>query len=59
MSVDKIALRMMRCPNCGSKHIDAFSDAYWFLCRDCGYQSDAYSDECEAINAFLGRKKKK
>lgn len=49
---------MMRCPNCGSKHIDAFSDAYWFLCRDCGYQSDAYSDECEAINAFLGRKKR-
>jgi ribosomal protein L37AE/L43A len=49
---DKIALRMMKCPKCGSKHIDEFEDDYWFLCRDCGYNSPACADEAEAISAF-------
>ena len=52
--MDKIALRMMKCPKCGSKHIDEFDkELYWFLCRDCGYNSPAYHDEARAINAFL------
>ena len=58
--MDKIALRMMRCPKCGSKHIDAFGNMletrrdvlYWFMCRDCGYNSPAYHDEARAISAF-------
>lgn len=50
---DKIALRMMRCPKCGGKHIDEFERAYWFLCRDCGYNSMPSSDEAKAINNFL------
>ena len=50
---DKIALRMMRCPKCGNKHIDEFDgDTYWFLCRDCGYNCPVYYDEAEAITAF-------
>ena len=58
MSINKIALRMMRCPNCRSKHIDAFEHPYWYLCRDCGYNSDASEDESEAINLFLSMRKK-
>lgn len=50
---DRIALRMMRCPKCGSKHIDEFDgDAFWFLCRNCGYNSPVYAEEDEAITAF-------
>ena len=52
MAIDRIALRMMRCPKCGSKHIDAFKDAYWYLCRDCGYNSPPSSDEAKAISMF-------
>lgn len=55
---DKIAKRLMRCPNCGSKHIDAFEKPYWYLCRDCGYNSDASSDEAEAISMFANMRKK-
>ena len=51
--MDKIAMRMMRCPKCKGKHIDGFEDGYWFLCRDCGYNSPVYAEETEAINAFL------
>lgn len=51
--MDRIALRMMRCPKCGGKHIDGFERAYWFLCRDCGYNSPAYDDEARAIKAFV------
>lgn len=43
----------MRCPKCGSKNIEEFIDAYWFLCHECGYNSPAYVDEDEAKNAFL------
>lgn len=50
---DKIALRCMKCPKCKGKHIDEFEgDAFWFLCRDCGYNSPVYYDEAEAISAF-------
>lgn len=50
---DKIALRMMRCPKCGNKHIEEFEgDAYWLLCHDCGYNCPVYYDEAEAITAF-------
>ena len=49
---DKIELRMMSCPKCGSKHIDEFENSYWFQCRDCGYNSPAYADEAKAITAF-------
>ena len=50
---DKIALRMMRCPKCGNKHIEEFEgDAFWFLCHDCGFNSPVYYDEAEAISAF-------
>ena len=56
----KIALKMMRCPKCGNQHIDAFGDMlesrrdvlYWFMCRDCGYNSPAYHDEVRAKSAF-------
>ena len=51
--MDKIALRMMRCPKCKSKHIDGFEDLYWFLCRDCGFNSLPDADESKAINNFL------
>ena len=51
--VDRIALRMMRCPKCGGKHIDGFSDPDWYLCRDCGYNSIPSTDEAKAINNFL------
>ena len=50
---DKIALRMMRCPKCRSKHIDEFENGcFWFLRRDCGYNSPVYRDEAKAISAF-------
>ena len=52
--MDKIALRMMRCPVCESKHIDEFEYPYWFMRRDCGHRSDVFADETEAINDFLG-----
>ena len=51
-SMDKIALRTMKCPKCGGKHIDEFEDGYWFLCRDCGYNCPVYAEESEAITAF-------
>lgn len=58
--MDKIALRLMRCPKCKSKHIDEFEDIresrrdalHWFSCRDCGYNSPAYHDEVRARSAF-------
>ena len=49
---DRIALRMMRCPKCHSKHIDAFDQPYWYLCRDCGYNSPVSGDEAKAITLF-------
>ena len=60
MGMDKIALHLMRCPKCGNKHIYAFGDMlesrrdvlYWFMCRDCGYNSPAYHDEVSARSAF-------
>lgn len=42
----------MKCPKCGSKHIDEFENQFWFLCRDCGYNSPAYSDKDKAVKAF-------
>ena len=36
-----------------SSDLEFDKDLYWFLCRDCGYNSPAYHDEARAINAFL------
>lgn len=44
----------LKCPKCGSTHIDEFKNAYWFLCRDCGYNSIPNSDRNKAIQNFLG-----
>jgi ribosomal protein L37AE/L43A len=49
---DRIALRLMQCPKCHSKHIDAFANPFWYLCRDCGYNSPAVADETTAISKF-------
>ena len=46
-------IKNMICPKCGSKHIDGFKHAYWFMCRDCGHNSYPDSDESKAINNFL------
>ena len=46
-------LKAMRCPKCGSGNIDEFERAYWFLCRDCGYNAMPNSDEEKARKNFL------
>ena len=43
----------LKCPKCGSAHIDEFKKAYWFLCRNCGYNSLPNSDREKAIQNFL------
>ena len=42
----------LKCPKCGSTHVDEFENQFWFLCRDCGYNSLAYSDKDKAVKAF-------
>ena len=44
----------LTCPKCGSKNIDEFKNAYWFLCRDCGHNGMPSSDEAKAVANFLG-----
>ena len=44
----------LTCPKCGSKNIDEFKNAYWFLCRDCGHNGMPSSDEAKAAANFLG-----
>lgn len=45
---------MIKCPKCRGSHVDAFSDGvYWFLCRECGYNSPAYHDLDRAVRAFV------
>ena len=44
------------CPKCGSKHIDEFRNAYWFMCRDCGHNGMPSSDESAALRNFLDYK---
>jgi len=42
----------LKCPKCGSRNIDEFKNAYWFFCRDCGYNSAPSSDRDKAIDNF-------
>lgn len=43
----------LKCPKCGSTNIDEFKNAYWFMCRNCGYNSVPNSDRDKAIRSFL------
>ena len=43
----------IKCPKCGSENVDEFKNAYWFMCRDCGYNSVPNSDREKAISNFL------
>ena len=43
----------LKCPKCGSTRIDEFERAYWFMCRDCGYNSVPNSDREKALSNFL------
>lgn len=43
----------LKCPKCGSTHIDEFKNAFWFFCRDCGYNSTPSSDRDKAVQNFL------
>ena len=43
----------VKCPRCGSANVDEFRNAYWFLCRDCGYNAMPSSDEEQARRNFL------
>lgn len=45
--------RTLKCPKCGGSNVDEFKKAYWFLCRDCGYNSMPSSDEEQARRNFL------
>lgn len=47
----------LTCPKCGSKNIDEFKNAYWFMCRDCGHNGMPSSDEAKAVKNFLDYKK--
>ena len=42
----------IKCPKCGSEHIDEFKNAFWYMCRDCGYNSVPNSDREKAISNF-------
>jgi len=43
----------LKCQKCGSIHVDEFKNAYWFMCRDCGYNSLPSSDPDKALSNFL------
>ena len=43
---------LLTCPNCGGKHIYEFMNDFWFLCRDCGYNSPPCTDRETAVDAF-------
>ena len=42
----------MRCPKCGSTKITEHEDAYWYLCRDCGFNSQPADTKEKAIQNF-------
>lgn len=42
----------MKCPKCGSANIDEFENAWWYLCRDCGYNSPSSYDRDAARRMF-------
>lgn len=43
----------LKCPKCGSTHIDEFKNAYWYFCRECGYNSVPSSNQEKAKQNFL------
>lgn len=43
----------LKCPKCGSTHIDEFKNAYWYMCRDCGHNGMPSSDPEKAKRNFL------
>ena len=40
------------CPICGSRHTDRFEDAYWGMCRECGFNSMASESLEQAMEAW-------
>ena len=43
----------LTCPVCGSKNVEEHQHAFWFMCRDCGYNSMPDSDREKAKYNFL------
>lgn len=43
----------LKCPKCGSTHIDEFKNAFWFFFRECGYNSTPSNNREQAIKNFL------
>lgn len=46
-------IKNMICPKCGSRNIDEFRNAYWYFCRECGYNSVPSSNQEKAKQNFL------
>lgn len=45
--------KKVTCPRCGGENVERHDRAYWYFCRDCGYNSMPDSDPDRALKNFL------